>query len=685
MLRKGIYTIFILMLGCWSVKAQEATQAFDYLDIFELQYVSDPQISPDGKQIVYVRNQFDVMTDRKYTNLWLMSADGKTHEALSTGKVSHFSPRWSPDGKRLAYLSARDGKVQLIVRWMESGNESAITNMAQSPSGIKWSPNGKYIAFTANVSAGKKHKVDLPSPPKGADWAKGPVVIDQAKYKADGNFDFLEPSFRHIFIASTAGGSVRQITSGDYDHTLPDWTPDSKHLIYSANRTASADLDPNDSHIWKQAITSSSQPEQLTSGRGPNRAPVVSPDGSQIVFNSFEDRFVGYQLSRVFVMDIDGNNRRELDHGFDRDLSSFVWTADGKQVFAQYTDQGSGKLAVIDLKTGKAEEITKNIGGTSFGRPYMGGDLSINAKGEYAFTLTSTDRPAELAVGNRRNKGKDMQLTTLNETFLSSRKLGKVEEIWFPSSFDGKDIHGWVVYPPDFDESKKYPLILEIHGGPHLAYGPHFTAEIQLMAAKGYVVLYTNPRGSTTYGEEFGGYINQNYPSEDYDDLMSGVDAVIEKGVIDEDRLYITGGSGGGVLTAWSIGKTDRFAAAVVSKPVINWYSFALTADGYPFYQKYWFDKKPWEDPMQYLDRSPISLVGNVTTPTMLVTGEQDFRTPMSETEQYYGALRVQGVESMMVRIQGAGHGITTRPSNLFRHVGYILSWFEKYPGDQGK
>jgi dipeptidyl aminopeptidase/acylaminoacyl peptidase len=277
------------------------------------------------------------------------------------------------------------------------------------------------------------------------------------------------------------------------------------------------------------------------------------------------------------------------------------------------------------------------------------------------------------------NGGEIKRLTNVNEDLFSYRKIGKTKEISWESSFDKKQMQGWIVTPPNFDPTKKYPLILEIHGGPFAMYGPSFTYEIQAYAAAGYVVLYCNPRGSTGYGQEFGNSIHHDYPNHDYDDLMSGVDAVISKGYIDTNNLFVTGGSGGGVLTAWIIGKTNRFKAAVVAKPVINWYSFVLNADIPAFFAKYWFGKMPWEDVEYYHKRSPISLVGNVKTPTMLLTGEQDFRTPISESEQYYTALKLQGVESAMVRIPNASHGLVNRPSMLLSKTAAILSWFNYY------
>jgi acylaminoacyl-peptidase len=270
-------------------------------------------------------------------------------------------------------------------------------------------------------------------------------------------------------------------------------------------------------------------------------------------------------------------------------------------------------------------------------------------------------------------------LTALNDDLFAHKKLGEVRELVWKSSADGRDIQGWVILPPGFEPQKKYPMILEIHGGPFTAYGPNYTTELQLMAAAGYVVFYTNPRGSTSYGEAFGNLIHHDYPGKDYDDLMSGVDALIAQGYVDPANLFVTGGSGGGVLTAWIVGKTDRFRAAVVAKPVINWSSFALTSDITSFFYRYWFGAFPWEQPEQYWKRSPLSLVGNVKTPTMLLTGEADYRTPIAESEQFYQALKLRQVDTLMVRIPEASHGMVSRPSNLIAKVDNILAWFERY------
>jgi dipeptidyl aminopeptidase/acylaminoacyl peptidase len=289
----------------------------------------------------------------------------------------------------------------------------------------------------------------------------------------------------------------------------------------------------------------------------------------------------------------------------------------------------------------------------------------------------NSSKPTELAVVD--HLGKVKQLTDLNQALHESVQFVTVDEYSVRSSIDKLEIQYWVMLPTDFDRAKSYPLILQIHGGPHAGYGPQFAANIQLYIAAGYVVVYSNPRGSTGYGEEFAQQINHNYPSHDYDDLMDVVDSTIAMGFIDKDLLYVTGGSGGGVLTAWIVGKTDRFRARVSVNPVINWSSHMLTADLNKLLINYWRSDLPWDDPKPYWDQSPLSLVGNVTTPTMLMKGEDDMRTPIAEAEQYFNALQIEGVDTALVRVPGASHWIEYRPSQLIAKVNAIMAWFERY------
>lgn len=650
---------------------------FDYLDIFDLQYVDDPKISPDGNSIVYVRHQFDIMTDSRYTNLWSISFSGEDHVPLTSGKSSYSAPVWSQDGSRIAYISSKEGSNQIFVRWMETGATSAITNLTESPGNLQWSPDGEMLLFTMNTPVDPPKIADLPTPPEGAEWTEGATVVDHVQYQSDGTFEILEEGYSHIYVISADGGAPRKLTDGNFDHTSPSWAPDGNSILFTADRTGNAALDPNNEQIYEMDIETGKL-TQITDKRGPHSNPKISPDGQYIAYTGYEDQFVGYQLTNLYVMNRDGSNLRIITGDLDVDVSNITWSSDSRSLFFMYDEEGNTKVGNIQLN-GDLAAVASNLGTSSLGRPYGGGSYSVAENGRFAFAHGSTERPTELAVGHYPTRMAIAQITQLNDLFLQSKNIGETTEFWVDSSVDDFEIQGWIITPPDFDPTKKYPLILEIHGGPYTNYGNRFTPELQLMASKGYVVVYTNPRGSTSYSSEFASYINFNYPSEDYNDLMDAVDYVVDKGYIDEEKLYITGGSGGGVLSSWAIGKTDRFAAAVVAKPVINWYSFSLTADVYPFFTKYWFTDYPWDDPDQYLERSPISYVGNVDTPTMLLVGEYDYRTPVSESQQFYQALKLRGVDASLVKISDASHFIAEKPSNLIRKVAYILGWFEKY------
>ncbi|GAB5518115.1 MAG: S9 family peptidase [Rhodothermales bacterium] len=670
-LRPLLATLFFGLLAS-SVHAQTDTERLAYMDVFELEYAADPQISPDGQMVVYVRTAMDVMTDRPTRQLWTVEADGSAHRPLVTdGEPS--SPRWSPDGTRLLYAAtATDGQRQLMVRWMDTGQTVAITNVLKSPGNAAWSPDGQHVAFTAFVPRSAEPLVSLPSAPAGAEWAKPARVITNLNYRSDGA-GFLPTGSTHIFAVPAEGGTARQLTTGEFTHGAPAWHGNDA-VVFSANRDPDYERKPGQSEVYH--LTLDGTLTALTDRFGPDANPRPSPDGRHIAYTGYDDTYQGYHVTQLYVMSSDGNDKRLLTANLDRDINNAQWSADGRSLFFQYDDEGHTRLARVTLD-GQIEQMANDVGGLSLGRPYGGGTFSTSAAGPLAFTLTSPSHPADVAVVT---PGQEAQrLTHLNDDLFSAKPLGEVEEIWYTSSHDGQRVQGWIVKPPNFDASKQYPLILEIHGGPFANYGWRFSMEVQLFAAAGYVVLYTNPRGSTSYGSDFGNAIHHTYPANDYDDLMSGVDALIERGFIDPERLYVTGGSGGGVLTAWTIGNTDRFRAAVVAKPVINWASFVLTSDIQAFTSQYWFPSMPWEDYEHYWQRSPLRLVGNVTTPTMLLTGEADWRTPMTESEQYYNALQLRGIPSALVRIPDAGHGITARPSNLMAKVGYILAWFNQY------
>ena len=649
---------------------------FEPIDVFSLEYATDPQISPDGDRIVYVRRFMDIMTDRTRSNLWIINADGSNHRPLTTGNENDSSPRWSPDGQSLLYVSSSDGSRQLYRRWMDTGQTARLTNLVSSPGGMVWSPDGRWIAMTMMVKESTPSFVTLPAKPKGAEWAKPSKVIEKLKYRADGA-GYLEDGYTHLFILSAESGTPRQLTAGSFNHgSTPSWTPDSQHLVFSANRHTDWEYDALNSEVYTLSVKDGAI-RQLTDRQGPDHSPAVSPDGKYIAYLGFDDTLQGYRVTRFYVMHRDGGNRRLISNDFDRGISRPIWSADSQGLYFQYNSEGNGKLGYIYL-SGKQQMLAEDMGGTSLGRPYSSGSYSVANTGRYAYTMTRPEHPSDVVVG-KMNTSETVRITRLNSDLLGHKLLGETEEIWFNSSYDNRRIQGWIVKPPDFDGDNTYPLLLEIHGGPFANYGDRFSAEVQLYAQAGYVVLYINPRGSTSYGEEFGNLIHHNYPGQDYDDLISGVDAVIDRGYIDENQLFVTGGSGGGVLTSWIVGKTDRFRAAVAAKPVINWYSFALTSDSYNFFYKYWFPGYPWEHTEHYMKRSPLSLVGNVKTPTMLLTGEVDYRTPISESEQYYQALKLLKIDTALVRIPDASHGITARPSNLISKVLHILKWFDRY------
>jgi acylaminoacyl-peptidase len=659
-------------------------------DVFQIEYASDPQVSPDGKQVVYVRNFMDVMKDKPRSHLWFVNVDGSDHRPVTSGDANESSPRWSPDGKRLLYVSDGGGSGQLHCRWMDKGETAQLTRLPSAPVSPSWSPDGKSIAFTMLVEEKEEPFVELPGKPEGAEWAKPPKVMRKLTYRFDGK-GYLKNGYYHLFVVPAEGGAARQLTSGPYDHMqnffdgptgAPSWSPDGKAIVISGNRHKDAEHEVFNTEVYEVTLADGAI-KALTDRKGPDEWAVLSPDGKRIAYSGFEDKGLPYQMLRLTVMNRDGTGKRVLNEKLDREAQNPVWNKDGSGLYFQYTDRGNNKIGFIDLD-GKVKELAENVGGTEIGRPYASGSFSVGGDGVLAFTLTDPSHPADVAVRTPKD-AKPRRLTALNDGWLRDKELGPVEEFWFGSSHEKRKIQGWVVKPPRFDPKKKYPLILEIHGGPQAEYGPYFSAEIQLYAAAGYVVLYTNPRGSTGYGEAFTQLINGAYPGHDYDDLMSGVDEVLKRGYVDADNLFVTGGSGGGILTAWIVGKTKRFRAAVAAKAIVNWYSSALTSDSTPADIGHWFTRAPWEDPEQYLKLSPISLVGNVTTPTMLLTGEEDYRCPISEAEQFYAALKLRKVDTALVRIPEASHYIVDRPSRLMAKVACILKWFDTHQQPAGK
>ncbi len=663
---KGLAAALLITLA--APRPADAQDRFEPMDVFALEYAADPQISPDGRQVVYVRMSMDVMRDRRRSELWIVNVDGSGHRRLGEGG----SPRWSPDGTRLAYTAG--GQIQL--RWMDTGETATLTQLVESPSGIRWSPDGRHLAFNMLVPYPPPSLVAPPSPPEGADWADPPIMEDRFKNRQDG-VGYLDFGYNHIFVLRAEGGTPVRVTSGDFQHSsAPSWTPDSRNLLFSSNRNPDWVLDYRNSELYIAPVAGG-ETRALTDRAGPDHSPAVSPDGRQVAFVGYEDRTRTYQVSQLQVVNLDGSGARVLTGDLDRSVASPVWAADGSGLYFQYDDEGNSKVAFATL-AGEIEVLAEDLGGTSYGRPYGGGSFSVANDGSIALNQTRPDMPGELAV-RLRDGDAPRRITALNDDLLANRTLGEVEEIWWESSFDGRPVQGWIVKPPDFDPGRRYPLILEIHGGPVSNYGDRFSAEMQLLASAGYVVLYPNPRGSTSYGEEFADLLYHNYPGQDYDDLISGVDAVIERGYIDENNLFVTGGSAGGIMTAWIVGKTDRFRAAVAQKPVVNWISKTLTADNWYGYYHGRYEGLPWENPAPYWEFSPLSLAGNVNTPTLIITGEEDLRTPLSESYQLFHALKMREIDTAVIRLPGASHDMSRRPSQLMAKIANIVAWFDKY------
>lgn len=631
-----------------------------YLDI---ESVSNPQLSPDGSDIVYARTWIDKLNDKRETDLWIMNANGTKNRFLNKGG----SPEWSPDGTRIAFLEQGEPKgSQIFVKYKNTEGSTQITRLEKNPSNLTWSPDGKWIAFTMIIPAKDPWPVKIPGKPEGAKWTAEPKFISNLVYRRD-RVGFLEEGYLHVHIVSSEGGTAKQITEGDWDHGSSgiSWTPDGKEIVFSSLRIPEAEYAYRESEVYAVNVTTGSF-RQLTTRKGQDSGPRVSPDGKLVAYTGMDWNEDTYRDGQLYIMNIDGTGHRSLTPSLDRSPSGITWASDNSGIYFNIQDQGSSNVYFAAVK-GNVKKVTHG--------KHMLSMNSVSSQGLFVGTLSDSKTPGDIVSASVASP-KPVQLTTVNEDVLGQVKLGEVEEIWY-TSVDDFNVQGWIVKPPDFESSKKYPLILVIHGGPHAMYNLGFNFTFQHHAAEGYVVLYTNPRGSTGYGSAFANAIKNAYPDKDYDDLMKGVDEVIKKGYIDEKNLYVYGGSGGGVLTSWIVGHTNRFTAASVNYPVINWLSFVGTTDGVSWYKN--FEKLPWEDPTEHLRRSSLMYVGNVKTPTMLMCGVNDLRTPISQTEEYYQALKVLKVPTVMIRFNDEFHGTSSKPSNYLRTQQYLYYWFNKH------
>ena len=662
-----------LALAGGAVSAQRAPLSDDKprndrltLDAYlEMETVSDPQFSPDGSQIIYTRGWIDKMNDSRESALWIMNTDGTRNRFLAKGAAA----RWSPSGDRIAYTANGEPRgTQIFVRWMDAeGATSQVTRVEQAPSAIAWSPDGTQISFSALVEERNSWPIKMPKAPGGAKWTEAPRIVERLNYRRD-RTGFTDNGYRHIFVVPAIGGTPRQITNGSFDHNGGDWTPDGKTILFSGLRVEADDYQWRESEIYAVNVADGNI-RQLTTRKGPDGNPAVSPDGKTIAYTGNDFSRDTWTDSKIYLMNADGSNPRLVSGDWDRSPAELHWSADGSVLYFTAQDQGSQNLYFLPIDKGaRVMPVTSGA--------HMVAVSDISKKGLVVGTLTSPTRPGDIVTFDIKTPSAIKQLTAVNDDVLAGKKLGAVTEMWYTSK-DGLKIQGWYITPPDFDPARKYPMQLHIHGGPHSMYNVGFNFGWQEHAANDYVILYTNPRGSTGYGSGFGNAIKNDYPNKDYDDLMAGVDALLAKGFVDPQNMFVTGCSGGGVLTAWTVGHTDRFAAASANCPVIDWLSFVGTTDGASWYFN--FEKLPWEDPSEHIRRSPLTYVGNVKTPTMLMTGVNDLRTPMPQTEQFYSALKLRKVPTAMLRFNDEWHGTTTKPSNFMRTQLYLRYWFDKY------
>ncbi len=665
---RTLTTLLLVLAPLAAVQAQHPGKARLRLEqSLDIESVSSPEISPDGKRIVYTRGWVNRVTDTRESSLWMMEADGTRERFLIEGSDAV----WSPDGTRIAYLArGRPSGTQVFVRYMDAeGASTQVTRLEETPDNLVWSPDGKYLAFTMLVPEKESWVPRLPGRPDSARWTAAPRIIDRLVYRRDRR-GFLEDGFTHIFVVPATGGTPRQVTSGSFDHGAPQWTPDGRTLVFSGLREPEAEYAWRESELYAVDVEGGAV-RQITRRKGPDQSPMISPDGRYVAYLGYDFTDDTYRDADLYVARLDGSGVRLLTGSFDRAPEALRWAPNGREIYFDVASEGSYNLHAATLD-GRVRPVTRGV--------HQLRTTGVSRNGTFVGVWSDPYNPGDV-VRFTASAPEPRRLTRVNEDVLANVELGKVEEVWYTMP-DGFRVQGWIVKPPHFDPARKYPLQLHIHGGPHAMYGVGFSLAFQEHAANDYVVLYTNPRGSTGYGSAFGNAIKNAYPGKDYDDLMAGVDLVLAKGYVDPQNLFVTGCSGGGVLTAWIVGHTDRFRAASANCPVTNWLSFVGTTDGASWYRN--FAKLPWEDPSEHLRRSPLMYVGNVKTPTMLMTGVNDLRTPMPQTEEFYQALKLRKVPTAMIRFNDEWHGTSSKPSNFMRTQLYLRDWFERFMTPDG-
>src|SRR5881398_195248 len=728
-IRHSPFVIFLLFVaGIGSVLGQKRN--ITEKDLFDFVWIGDPQVSPDGSHAAFVRVTVNEKKEGYNTSIWSVPiAGGEEPHQLTKG--DHDSgPRWSPDGKFLLFLRAteKNGKPeppQLAILPMAGGDSFVFTDLPKGAANPSWAPDGKTVAFTSETNAEdlakqekkkskeeESKKTGSGNAPASADEHESDVrVITRAIYRQD-NESYIDPKHpTHIWLVAAPHSAdekvkPRQLTTGRFDEDSPTWSKDGSQIYFTSDRNDEPYYELPKTDLYSVAAAGG-EPVKITTidlqigGFGPGGGALsLSPDGKQVAFTASTTRPINsYTQPDLWVLDLLPNAKpRNLTANFDFDVPGFVigdsappraggqntpiWTPDGKGLIAVYTKEGKANLALFDLPVAQDADLGKaGVHDLTSGNQGVMSFRALPDASKLVYVVSTPTRINDLFVLDRATgDAQPKQLTHVNDELFSKLNLTEPEEIWY-DSFDGKHIQDWLQKPPNFDEHKKYPLILNIHGGPHVAYGNIFDHEFQWMAAKGYVVLYPNPRGSTTYGQEFGNIIQYHYPGDDYKDLMAGVDDAIKRGYIEEKKLGVTGGSGGGLLTNWVVGQTNRFAAAVAQRDIASWEDWWYS-DDFLLFQPTWFKAPPFEDPQEYRARSPINYIKNVTTPMMFILGEADYRTPPGAGgEQMFRALKFRKIPTVMVRFPNESHELSRsgQPWHRLERLQHIVGWFDHW------
>ena len=678
-------------------------------DLFNFVWIGDPQISPDGARVAFVRVTANDKKDGYNTAIWTVTtATGETRQLTNGPRDT--TPRWSPDGNYLLFVrspevSGRVESSQLFMLAMTGGEPFQFTTLPRGVGGPQWSPDGKMIAFYNSATAEELAKEAAknapkpvaspsPSPSPSPEHESDVRVINRAVYRANGPgyLDFKHPQHIWVINAPKTGDekvTPKQLTTGRFDTGGLTWAKDSSRIYFDADYTDEPYYELPRTDIYSVPVTGGERTKLTSFDLGAGGF-TLSPDGKQLAFIASTNQPVrSYSQPDLWVMDMEpGAKPRNLTANFDYDVGSGVggdntaprggggslpvWSRDGHSITVVYAKEGKANLGSFDVASGRESDVTT-------GNQAVVTYRALPDASKFVLLISTPTRIGDLFLLDKPG-AQPKQLTHINDELFSKLNLTEPEEMWH-TSFDGKKIQSWIQRPPDFDPNKKYPLILNIHGGPHSAYGYIFDHEFQWMAAKGYVVLYPNPRGSTSYGQEFGNIIQHNYPGDDYKDLMTAVDEVVRRGYIDDKKLGVTGGSGGGLLTNWTIGQTTRFAAAVSQRDIASWSDWWYTAD-FTLFQPSWFKAPPFEDPEDYTKRSPITYVNKVQTPVMFILGEADWRTPTgSGGEAMFRALKYRRIPTVMVRFPNESHELSRsgQPWHRIERLQHIVGWFDKW------